>query len=109
MKAKQQHNWTNFLQFFTHHYAGRKTRMGVFSGSPDAKTDYWLEDGLPLVGIDIDPDGVNGPTVQIILQQMTHAVKAVRTIKFTISTNGDADGLEIETSGGETTVLRFEN
>jgi hypothetical protein len=78
--------------------------------------DYWLEDGLPLAGIDLDPDGPTGPEVEIMLDNrtappatMTHRVMGARFVKITLSATGEADGLEIQNSNGETTVLQFEN
>lgn len=115
MKAKQQHNWAQFFGIFTEQNVGRKTRIAVYQGAPDSLTDYWLEDGLPLVGVDIDPDGERGPAIQIMLQKpgqvahMTHTVTGATSVKFTLSASGNADGLEIDNSDGETTVLQFED
>jgi hypothetical protein len=65
--ATGQHNWTYFLKFYNEQNKGRATRLGVFEN----ENDYWLENGLPLVGISalvlrnwghlaaysLDPDG----------------------------------------------------
>jgi hypothetical protein len=40
---------------------------------------------------------------------MTHIVTGARFVKFTLSASGDADGLEVENSEAETTVLQFED
>jgi hypothetical protein len=69
MKAEQQHSWARFLKLFAEQNVGRKTRIAVFQGPPDSLTDYWLEDRLPLAGIDIDPDDERGPDIQIMLQK----------------------------------------
>lgn len=76
--------------------------------------DYWLEDGLPLTGIDVDShDEHQGPTVEIMLGSdekghMTHVVKDARFVRIVLSASGETDGLDIEDSEGKTTVLRFE-
>ena len=117
MKTRPRHNWTTFLKLFTEENQGRKTRTAVFEGTPEAMSDYWLEEGLPLVGIDVDPDGTDGPDIEIMLQNqpnctplnMTHTVKGARFVKIILSASGDADGLEVDNGRGETTILHFQN
>ena len=117
MKPKQKHNWNAYLKLFLDQNVGRRTRLAVFEGTPESLTDYWLEDRLPLVGLDMDVHGPNGPQVQIMLQRtldgrpehMTHVVDGARFMKFTLSATGDSDGLEISNGRGETTILRFED
>ena len=115
--ATEQHNWSAFLKFLSEQNLGRPTRISVFEGTPGAMRDDWLEDGLPLAGIDVDLHGENAPTVEIMLgdsaktnsQHMAHVVSGARFAKITLSANGAADGLEIEDAQGKTTILRFEN
>lgn len=78
--------------------------------------DYWLEDGLPLAGIDLDPNGVEGPEIELILgggpgsqSHMTRRIRGVSVIRITLSMSGHADALEISDGRGQTTVLRFED
>lgn len=113
--TKQQHNWSAFLSFFSEQNRTRPTRLGVFEKERDVVTDYWLEDGLPLAGIDVDVSGEGAPTVEILLgdnskdaRHMTHVVKNARSAKIVLSASGEDDGLEIEDAEGKTTFLRFE-
>lgn len=65
--ATKQHNWSKFLKLFSEQNCARQTRIGVFEGAPDAMQDYWIEDGLPLTGIDVDEHHPNAPTVEMML------------------------------------------
>ena len=116
MKTQPQHNWNAFLKLFSQQNQGRKTRLAVFEGTPELMSDYWIEEGLPFVGIDMDPDGKEGPEVEVVLQSssqgtpknMVRNVTGARFIKIILSATGDADGLEIDNGKGETTVMHFE-
>ncbi len=113
----KQHNWSALLIIFSEQNKMRPTRIGVFEGEPGAMTDYWLEDGLPLAGVDVDIHEKDAPTVEIMLgdiskndsSHMTHVIKGVRSAKINLSADGNDDGLEIKDAEGRTTVLRFEN
>lgn len=116
VKAQTQRNMDKFLELFLAENRYRPTRIGVFEGKPGDMEDYWLEDGMPLGGLDIDPDGIAGPDIEIMLgnntpdgPHMTHRISGTRFVKITLSVSGDADGLEITNSKGETTVLHFED
>ena len=63
----QQHNWAKFISLFGEQNRLRLTRVAVFEGPPTQMEDYWLEDGLPLTGIDLDAHGQNGPNIEIML------------------------------------------
>lgn len=116
-KIELQHNWSAFLKTFSQQHKTRATRIGVFEGEPAALTDYWLEDGLPLEGIDIDAHGDKYPTIEIMLgnaqqpgsRTFTHTITKTRFIKIILSAGGESDGLEIEDESGAITILRFEN
>jgi len=108
MKAQTQHEWTKFLKFFSEQNVGRPTRIGVFECDGDKVNDYWLENGLPLTGIDIDTKK-ELPSVQITVGNFTHEVKDAVKLLFHFSLAGDEDGLNISCGNGQTTVLRFEN
>lgn len=108
--------WLQFIEVFNKANIGRPTRIGVFANEPDSVVDYWLEDGLPLQGVDIDPDH-NGPeTLQIVLggngnaksKNFTHVVKDPQFLKFTLSSSGQSEGLDVSDAEGNTTMLRFE-
>jgi hypothetical protein len=106
--AKTQHEWMKFLTFFGEQHSGRPTRIGVFERNGDAVNDYWLENGLPLVGIDIDTKK-ELPAVQITVGSFTHEVNDAVKLLFHFTRSGDEDGLDISTASGQTTILRFEN
>ena len=99
----KQHIWRNFLTVYGEQNSGRATRLGVFEG----KNDYWLENGLPLIGLDIDTCG-EMPTVEIMLENFTHTIKNTQKLKMNFSRNGSDDGLDITDAEGTTTILRFE-
>ena len=115
--AMKQSHLTDFFKLFSDQFRLRPTRIGVFEGEPGSLVDYWLEDGLPLIGIDVDTKGENSPTIQIMLGKaddpgtklMTHVVKDTRSAKIVLSADGSDDGLEIRDKKGRTTFLRFEN
>ena len=118
MKAqKEQHNWKALVDLFNTRNQGRPTRLGVLSNPPDAMEDYWLEDGLPLAGVDVDTHADGTPSIEIMLgderqaesRRLTHVVTNARSLKFVVTALGDADGLEVEGEDGKTTVLRFES
>ena len=102
-EARQQHQWTAMLNFFSEQNAGRKTRLGVFEGG----NDFWLESGLPFTGLDVDNHGER-QTIEIILGDFTHITRNVKTVKFILSHSGEEDGVDVEDYDGKTTVLRFE-
>jgi Family of unknown function (DUF5335) len=101
--ATQQHNWTQFLKFYNEQNKGRATRLGVFEN----ENDYWLENGLPLVGIDVDTRGERS-AIEIMLGNFTHTIRDARNIKILLSFDGSEDGLDITDCEGRTTILRFE-
>lgn len=100
----KQHIWTNFLTFYGEQNAGRLTRLGVFEG----ENDYWLENGLPLTGLDIDTRA-DAPTIEIMMEDFTHTIKNARTLAMHFSLDGSGDGLDITDAESKTTILRFED
>lgn len=110
--------WLKLLSLFSEQNAMRPTRVSVFEGEPGAMSDYWLEDGLPLLGIDVDTRAdQETPTVEIMLgsisgesgSHMTHSVPGARFARIVLSASGETDGLDIEDFEGKTTILRFES
>ncbi len=96
--------WAKFLKFYSEQNSGRLTRVGVF----DNGTDYWLEDGLPLSGVDFDGHG-ESVSIEIMLgENMTHVIRDVQKVKVSFSFEGSSDGMDITNSEGKTTILRFE-
>lgn len=103
--TRKEFKWTRFLKFYGEQNQGRRTRLGVF----ESGTDYWIEDGLPLSGIDLDTSG-EGLTVELMLgEEMTHQISRVRNIRISMSPDEINDGLDITDSAGRTTILRFED
>jgi hypothetical protein len=106
----RQHHWTKLLQFYGEQNQGRPTRIGVFEGG----SDLWLEDGLPLAGIDVDARG-DVLTVEIILgdqvkgeKHFTHSVRNAQKLVMHLSPE-QGDGIDIIDAEGNTLILRFEN
>ncbi len=109
MNATKRHaNWVDFLKYFSETNRNRETRIGLFETVSDVTNDYWLENGLPLLGIDLDTE--NGTTVvEIMLERYTHVVRGVRTIRPIYSFDGTEDGIDFIGPGETTTILRFES
>lgn len=106
--TKTQHAWAAFLKFYTEQNKDKKTRLGVFENVGEVVNDYWIEDGLPLSGIDIDLRG-ELPAIEILLGSYSHPVTGALRLTIHYSPKGDEDGLDIIGIDGKTTVLRFEN
>lgn len=107
MKAIERHEWEKYLKFFNDQNRGRPTRLGVFERNEGVVTDYWLESGLPLTGIDLDPcDGQ--PSIQITLGTFSHEIRDSVKLTFKFTDTGDEDGLDVCGADGRMTVLRFE-
>lgn len=101
MDANTRQRWSDLLRDFSEKNCGRKTRLGVFEDGQD----YWIEDGLPLTGVDLDP-GNDAPSVQIMLGNFTHTVRGVNRISFHHGANDD--GFDVVDFEGRTAFLRFE-
>ncbi|MEO5858586.1 MAG: hypothetical protein ABIR33_06515 [Pyrinomonadaceae bacterium] len=105
--AKTQHSWEAFLKFYSNENKGRKTRLGAFERDGDVVNDYWIEDGLVLAGIDLDPNR-ELPTVEILLEGYSHSIADVRSLAVHYSQAAEGDGLDITDVNGKTTIFRFE-
>lgn len=105
--VNRKHEWTDFLKFYNEQNKERRTRLGVFDTNSDVVTDYWLEDGLPFEGIDIDTRD-EMPTIEIVLKDFVHEVRDARKLTAHFSFDKSEDGLDITDSKGNTTILRFE-
>ena len=99
--------WANFLDVFNGRFSRRATRLGVFQRDHDVTNDFWIENGLPLIGIEIDTRR-NIPAIRIDLDGYSHEVNGVLKLTIKLSTSGDEDGLDILDQSGTTTVLRME-
>jgi len=103
--------WGSFIKEFGERNRARATRLGVVRMEDGVEEDFWIEDGLPLTGVDFEPDGDDAPRIQVMLggesadaRNLTHAVMRVRKL----SQEPDGGGLEIESDDGSKTMLRFE-
>jgi len=109
-----QERWGAYLQEFSRQNGARLTRLGVVR--PGAlMDDLWLEDGLPLAGVDLNGEGAHAPLVQIMLgregmpeRSATHTVPRVRKVAVLLTADWHDEGLDIEDETGATTLLRFE-
>lgn len=90
----------------------RPTRLEVLGPTREVESDFWLEDGLLLSGIDFDLDSKSGPYIEIMLRSqaqnhMTRSIAAVKRVE--LETNqGIDESLEIEDAAGTVTIMRFE-
>jgi hypothetical protein len=108
-------SWQMNLSDFDERNKLRSTRLEVLGPDREMVSDFWLEDGLLLAGIDLEMDGDRGPTVQIMLQapaaathaHMTHTIAGVKRIAMEPPNGGD-EGLEFEDKEGAVTIMRFE-
>jgi hypothetical protein len=117
MKEKLEMNkWGESLNRFSEINRNRPTRLEVIGQIGNLERDYWMEDGLPLMGIDVDMKGENSPRVQIMLasrkdadaSHLTHVVSKAKTVVVELGYEGQFDGLQIEDTNGAKTILRFE-
>ena len=109
-------SWKSDLAAFGKRNNLRPTRLEVLGQALEVESDFWLEDGLLLAGIDLDTDGESGTCVEIMLQapsassknHMTHTVTGVKRLE--LETTDDRDSaLEIEDGEGRVTIMHFES
>ena len=99
--------WKEFLRNFSTAHRGKRTRLGVFDIRDGVVNDLWIEDGVPLVGIDVDTkDGRR--TIGIAFEHFRHSIENVSAISR-VSDEEAGGGLDIEDDEGKTTALRFED
>ena len=105
--TKLQHDWDQFLEFYSAENIGRPTRLGVFEPSSGAVSDYWIECGVPFGGVSLSTDG-NTPTIRIMVGTLTHEVRNVVKLSSHLTAAADEDGLDVLDLDRRVTVLRFE-
>ena len=109
-------SWQSDLAAFGKRNNLRPTRLEVLGPAREVESDFWLEDGLLLAGIDLDTDGESGTCIEIMLQSpsassqnhMTHNVAGVKRLELE-TTNGRDESLEIEDGEGRVTIMHFES
>lgn len=109
-------SWQPDLAAFGQRNNLRPTRLEVLGPAREVESDFWLEDGLVLAGIDLDTDGERGTCIEIMLQapsasgknHMTHTVAGVKRLELETTDGRDA-ALEIEDGEGRVTIMHFES
>ncbi len=109
-------SWKSELAAFGKRNNMRTTRLEVLGPAREVESDFWLEDGLLLAGIDLDPDGERGTCVEIMLQapsassknHITHTLAGVKRLVLE-TTDGHDGGLEIGDEEGSVTIMHFES
>lgn len=108
-------SWKSDLAAFGKRNNMRPTRLEVLGPAREVESDFWLEDGLLLAGIDLETDDESDTCVEIMLQapstssqnHMTHTVAGVKRLE--LETTDDRDkSLEIEDGEGRVTIMHFE-
>jgi len=98
-------DWKEFLQNFSRRHRGERTRLGVFEIRDGVVNDLWIEDGIPLVGIDVDTKE-GRQSVDLVFEHYSHSIENVATI---LPIDDQEGGLDIRDDEGKTTALRFED
>jgi hypothetical protein len=109
-------SWQSDLAAFGKRNNMRPTRLEVLGPAREVESDFWLEDGLLLAGIDLDTDGERGIYVEIMLHRppassknhMTHTVTGVKRLELETTDGRDA-ALEIEDGEGKVIIMHFES
>lgn len=107
--------WQTNLVAFGERNNMRPTRLEVLGPDRELNSDFWLENGLLLAGIDLDMDKDGSRSVEIMLQapvgttknHMTHTVTGVKRVELE-TTDGRNEVLVIEDGEGAITIMRFE-
>ncbi|HSB27681.1 MAG TPA: hypothetical protein VLE19_07495 [Pyrinomonadaceae bacterium] len=109
-------SWKTDLDGFGKRNKLRPTRIEVLDRADGVESDFWLEDGLLLSGIDIEEDRTRGLSVDIMLQttaagdrnHLTHRVAGVTRLNLAKPAE-HGERLEIEDAAGTVTIVRFES
>lgn len=106
-KPIEEGEWKEFLVNYGIRHGGKRTRLGVFEIRDGVVNDLWLDDGLPLLGIDVDT--TNGrQTVGLIFDRLKYSIENVSDIAE-VCDAAVGNGLDIRDREGKTTALRFED
>ena len=89
----------------------RPTRIEVVDPSAGLESDFWIEDGMLLSGIDLEEDPRRGLSVDIMLQttgesgrnHLTQRISGVKRLDV------ENDELKIEDAANRLTIMRFEH
>ena len=100
-------DWPKFLKEYGDLNHGRPTRLGVFQLDGEVVSDYWVEDGLPLIALDTYSNH-GQMRIDFLFENYTHSVDRAKTIVL-LSEGETAQGLDVSDADGTTTQLRFED
>lgn len=104
----EKNGWTGFLHEYARRNEGEPTRVGVFESHDGVVHDYWLEDGLPLLGFDCY-ENRGKVHIDILFDNLTHSIDdAVMIVEWRGDEIGTDTGLDILDSDGRSTIIRFE-
>lgn len=113
----KQEQWDEYIKEFNRRNRMRSTRLEVMGEAGAFESDFWLEGGLPLTGISLEPEGEGAPRVEIMLggeanhvaRHLTHTVSGVQRVGREIGEDGREVTLELEDKEGAITLLHFES
>ena len=105
-KTIERAEWPAYIRDFTDRNKGRPTRLGILKMHEGVVNDFWLEDGLPLVALDVYDDHA-GARLDMVFNDYTHTIDGVARLDSIQDSTGE--GLDIADGEGTTTQLRFED
>jgi len=105
-KTVDRTEWPAYLRDYSERNKGRPTRLGLLKMHEGVVNDYWLEDGLPLVALDVYEDHARA-RVDMVFDDYTHTIDGVARLDTIQDSAGE--GLDITDENGTTTQLRFED
>jgi flavodoxin len=119
----QRKDWLPYFNEFNERNRLRPTRLEVIGNGDSSaanfksivETDYWMEDGLPLLGVSLEPNEDGAPRVEVMLggehikpsAHMMHTVEGAQRIVRTLGKDGRECELEIEDKDGAVSSLHF--
>jgi hypothetical protein len=116
MRVEINHSdWGAALREVNTHNFQRATRLEVIGEIGDVARDYWMENGVPFLGLSLEEAVADGPRFEVMLGKpaagsghLTHVVPQVSSLVVERNYEGQTDALELRDSQGNTTILRFE-
>jgi len=101
--------WVAFFDSFSRQHEGWLVRLEVFGSDIGAQIEA---EELPLQGISAELKGDGEDTISIIIgeapeQHVTHSIAAPAHVRLEETEQGAHEALQIETTDGNTTLLRF--
>jgi hypothetical protein len=112
MKARElsQEEWAKFFDAFSRQFRGRRMTLGL-SEAAEGRADT-LAEGLPLVGITVEPP--HGPAESIVVMlgdsphgHVSHVVRAPCRVRIVQVNSGEDDVVIVDSSAGPATRIDF--